>query len=179
MTSEVSTVGPPHSLLRVNGSFVNDASDRTEPPLPSDVVIQRHSQLGGPSLCQLGHQFPCEELGTDRNRSMPLLLMSCRAEAQGVGRSPPPAPAVQRQKCYRHLILHSLQISTGRGDTSHMSFGAALHHKNRTAQHSPSPSGQRGVITFVSLPWQIDHSSHWKSTLVVEQNHDWSLQHKQ
>lgn len=96
MTSEVSTVGPPHTLLRVNGRFVSDASDGTEPPLPSDVVIQRHSQLGSPSLCQLDPQVPCEDLGTDRNRSMPLLLtprMVCRAEAHRVGRSPPPAPA--------------------------------------------------------------------------------------
>lgn len=58
MTSEVSTVGPPHTLLQVNGSFVNDASDKTEPPLPSDVVIQRRSQLGVPSLCQLDITSP-------------------------------------------------------------------------------------------------------------------------
>lgn len=51
MTSEVNTVGPPHTLLRVNGSFVNDASDRTEPSLALDVVIHGHCQLGGPSLC--------------------------------------------------------------------------------------------------------------------------------
>lgn len=58
MTSEVSTVGPPHTLLQVNGSFVNDASDKTEPPLPSDIVIQRCSQLGVPSLCQLDISSP-------------------------------------------------------------------------------------------------------------------------
>lgn len=67
MTSEVSTVGHPHTFIQVNGCFVNDTSDMTEPSLPSDLVTQRHFQLEDPSLCQLD-QLPCELLvtGTDR-----------------------------------------------------------------------------------------------------------------
>lgn len=77
MTSEVSTVGHPHTLIHVNGSFVNDTNDRTEPSLPSDLVLQRRFQLEGPSLCQLD-QFPCELLGTDRKLSE-CCMASCSA----------------------------------------------------------------------------------------------------
>lgn len=65
MTSEVSTVGHPHNLIRVNGIFVNDTNDMTKPSLPSHLVTQRHFQLEGPNLCEL-NQFPCDLLGTDR-----------------------------------------------------------------------------------------------------------------
>lgn len=65
MTSEVSTVGHPHTLVWVNGSFVNDTKDMAEPSLPSHLVTQRRFQFEGPTLCQLD-QFPCELLGTDR-----------------------------------------------------------------------------------------------------------------
>lgn len=223
MTSEVSTVGPPHTLLQVNGSFVNDASDKTEPPLPSDVVIQRRSQLGVPSLCQLDISSPmrygvpignmiwmpaawlhllqwmlpltqgteahwneagsarlderqwllttqglscCSEMRTHPQpspepgahlctSSIPLPLTSCmvhRAEAHGVGRSPPPTLAIRRQERYRHLNSNSLKISTSKGDTSRTSFGATLHHKNKTADHGPIPVENLESLAF-SFPW--------------------------
>jgi len=94
MTSEVNTAGPPHTLLRVNGSFVNGASDRTEPPLPSDMVIQRRSQLGGPSLCQLAHQFPCEVSGTDSKRDT---NASCMAPSSAMNAFPDPGHGSSRQ----------------------------------------------------------------------------------
>lgn len=102
------------------------------------------------------HPQPSPELGAHLcTSSIPLPLTSCmvhRAEAHGVGRSPPPTLAIRRQERYRHLNSNSLKISTSKGDTSRTSFGATLHHKNKTADHGPIP-----VENLESLALSLSH----------------------
>lgn len=94
MTSEVNTVGSAPTLLPVNTSFVNSASDRTEPSLHSDMAVQRSSQSGVllsvyQLLGQLAHQVPCEVPGSDRNCDM---STGCMASSSLTSASYPSGP---------------------------------------------------------------------------------------
>lgn len=94
MTSEVNTVGSAPTLLPVNTSFVNSASDRTEPSLHSDMAVKRSSQSGVllsvyQLLGQLAHQVPCEVPGSDRNCDM---STGCMASSSLTSASYPSGP---------------------------------------------------------------------------------------
>lgn len=149
MTSEVNTVGPPHTLLRVNGSFVNDASDRTEPPLALDVVIQRHSQLGGPSLCQLAHQLLCKVLHTDRKCDK---NTSCMASSSARSASPDPG--------HRSSLKRGCLCKAGWGTSDN---GSSQHRGWATAQrctHIPSLL-QSQELTCVSVRYLCPPRRAW------------------
>lgn len=121
-------------------------------------VWQRLLKTQGLSHCPEMHTYPQSSPMPGAHlcaSSIPLPLTSCmvhRAEAHGVGKSPLPTPAVWRQKHYRHLTSYSLKISTSRGDTSHKSSGATLHHENKTAEHGPIP-----VENVESLALSVSH----------------------
>lgn len=92
-------------------------------------------------------------------------------EAKAVGRSPPPTPALWRQKLYRHQILQSEDFHQQRWYQPYVLWGHFTSWK-QNSRTQPYFSVEFGVRSFVPFSWEIEHLSHYKS---VKRDRNWSL----